>query len=41
VLTHRITSDVTLFSDSIQIPGIGYLPVNTFVLHSTQPGCTA
>jgi len=37
VLTHRITSDVTLFSDSIQIPGIGYLPVNTFVLHSTQP----
>lgn len=35
--THPITPDVTLLSDSIEIPGIGFLPVNTFVLHSTQP----
>jgi hypothetical protein len=35
--THEITPDVTLLSDSIQIPGIGFLPVNTFVLHSAQP----
>ena len=35
--THQITSDVTLLSDSIEVPGIGFLPVNTFVLHSTQP----
>ena len=35
--THQITSDVTVLSDSIEIPGIGFLPVNTFVLHATQP----
>jgi len=35
--THQITPDVTLISDSAEIPGIGFLPVNTFVLHSTQP----
>ena len=33
----KITPDVTLLSDSVEIPGIGFLPVNTFVLHSTQP----
>jgi hypothetical protein len=35
--SHEITPDVTLLSDSIEIPGIGFLPVNAFVLHSTQP----
>ncbi len=34
---HSITSDVTLLSDCAEIPGIGFLPVNSFVLHSEQP----
>ena len=34
---HSITSDVTLLSDCAEVPGIGFLPVNTFVLHAEQP----
>ncbi len=35
--THRITPDVTVLSDSAEVPGIGHLPVNTFVIHAEQP----
>jgi len=35
--THKITPDVTVLSDTAEVPGIGYLPVNTFVLHAQQP----
>jgi hypothetical protein len=35
--THRISPDVTVLSDPTEIPGIGFLPVNTFVLHAEQP----
>lgn len=34
---HAINSDVTLMSDCALVPGIGFLPVNTFVLHSQEP----
>lgn len=34
---HKIGSDVTVLSDHAEIPGIGFLPVNTFVLHAEQP----
>jgi Metallo-beta-lactamase superfamily len=34
---HRITPDITVLSDYAEVPGIGFLPVNTFVLHSEQP----
>lgn len=34
---HRINSDVTVLSDSAEVPGIGHLPVNTFVIHADQP----
>lgn len=34
---HRINSDVTVLGDSVEIPGIGHLPVNAFVLHAEQP----
>jgi glyoxylase-like metal-dependent hydrolase (beta-lactamase superfamily II) len=34
---HRITPDLTVLSDSAEVPGLGFLPVNTFVLHSEQP----
>lgn len=35
--THRVTPEVTVLSDTAEVPGIGFLPVNTFVLHSEQP----
>ena len=34
---HRVLPDVTVLSDHAEIPGLGFLPVNTFVLHSEQP----
>jgi len=34
---HRINPDVSVLSDSAHIPGIGYLPVNAYVLHAEQP----
>lgn len=35
--THRVTPEVTVLSDCAEVPGIGFLPVNTFVLHAAQP----
>jgi glyoxylase-like metal-dependent hydrolase (beta-lactamase superfamily II) len=34
---HKISPDVTVMSDYAEVPGIGFLPVNTFVLHAEQP----
>lgn len=34
---HRVLPDVTVLSDHAEIPGIGFLPVNTFVIHGEQP----
>jgi hypothetical protein len=33
----RINPDVTVLGDTAEVPGIGHLPVNAFVLHSEQP----
>ena len=33
---HRI-GDVTVLNDPAEIPGLGFLPVNAFVLHAEQP----
>lgn len=35
---HRVAPDVTVMSDCAEVPGLGFLPVNTFVLHAEQPG---
>jgi hypothetical protein len=35
--THRISPAITVLSDHAEVPGIGFLPVNTFVLHAEQP----
>jgi flavorubredoxin len=35
--THSLSPDVTVLSDHVEVPGIGFLPVNTFVLHAEQP----
>lgn len=34
---HKVGTDVTVLSDYAEIPGIGFLPVNSFVLHAEQP----
>jgi hypothetical protein len=34
---HRVTPDVTVLSDQAEIPGMGFLPVNAFVVHADQP----
>ncbi|MEV6396996.1 MBL fold metallo-hydrolase [Streptomyces sp. NPDC051907] len=34
---HRIRPDVSVLSDSLEVPGIGYIPVNAYVLHASQP----
>ena len=34
--THR-HGDVTVLGDSAEVPGIGHLPVNAYVLHADQP----
>jgi len=34
---YRVGRDVTVFSDPTPIPGIGFLPVNAFLLRSAEP----
>jgi hypothetical protein len=35
--THRTEQDVTVLNDVAEIPGLGFLPVNAFVIHAEQP----
>ena len=35
--TYRIGRDVTVLNDQVEVPGLGFLPVNAFVLHAAQP----
>src|SRR5438552_17352166 len=35
--TYRSGDHVTVLSDHAEVPGIGFLPVNAFVLHGRQP----
>jgi flavorubredoxin len=34
---HRPHQDVTVLHDEAEIPGLGHLPINAFVLHAEQP----
>jgi len=34
---YRTRPDVTVLSDYVEVPGIGFLPVNAFVIHAAQP----
>ncbi|GAA3443422.1 MBL fold metallo-hydrolase [Planomonospora venezuelensis] len=34
---HRLTSDISVLSDPLPVPGIGFLTVNCFVLHASEP----
>jgi glyoxylase-like metal-dependent hydrolase (beta-lactamase superfamily II) len=35
--TYRIGDDVTVLNDHLEVPGLGFLPVNAFVLHAREP----
>lgn len=35
--TYRLNADVTVFNDQLEVPGIGFLPVNSFLLHAREP----
>lgn len=35
--TYRIGSDVTVINDYLNVPGIGFLDANSFVLHAREP----
>lgn len=35
--THRIGTDVTVLNDHLEVPGLGFLDVNAFVLHAREP----
>jgi hypothetical protein len=35
--SYRIRPDVTVLNDYVEVPGIGFLPVNAFVVHAAQP----
>ncbi|MFC8508591.1 MBL fold metallo-hydrolase [Streptomyces sp. NPDC057411] len=35
--THKLGSDTTVMGDSLEIPGIGHIPVNAFVLTAREP----
>lgn len=34
---HRPAPDVTAISDVVEIPGLGFLPINAYVLHAAEP----
>jgi hypothetical protein len=34
---HRTDQDVTVLNDLAEIPGLGFLPINAFVIHAEQP----
>jgi hypothetical protein len=35
--TYRAHREVTVLNDHMEVPGLGYLPVNAFVIHSAEP----
>lgn len=35
--TFRAHRDVTVINDHLEVPGIGHIPVNSFVIHAAQP----
>ncbi|MFI8824322.1 MBL fold metallo-hydrolase [Streptomyces sp. NPDC053431] len=35
--THKLGSDTTVLADSIEVPGIGHIPVNAYVLTAREP----
>ena len=34
---NRVGPDISVLSDQLEVPGIGFLPVNAFVLQAAEP----
>ena len=34
--TYQLNADVTVLNDQLEVPGIGFLPVNAYVLHARK-----
>jgi hypothetical protein len=34
---YRTHPDVSVLNDYLEVPGLGFLPVNAFVIHAAQP----
>lgn len=34
---HRLERDVSVLNDQLPVPGIGFIPINAFVLHAAEP----
>lgn len=34
---HKLSADVTALSDCTEVPGLGFIPVNAFVMHAAEP----
>lgn len=37
MIKNRLSADVTVLADSQEVPGLGFVPVNAYVLHAAQP----
>jgi glyoxylase-like metal-dependent hydrolase (beta-lactamase superfamily II) len=35
--TYRLDEHITVLNDHLEVPGLGFLPVNAFVLHASEP----
>jgi len=35
--TYRASQDLSVLADHLEVPGLGFLPVNAFVVHAAQP----
>jgi hypothetical protein len=35
--TYRVGPDVTVLNDHLEVPGLGFLPINAFVIHAAEP----
>lgn len=35
--SYSASDDITVLADAVEVPGLGHLPVNAFVLHAAQP----
>ena len=35
--TFRVGDDVTVINDALEVPGLGFLPINAYVLHAREP----
>ncbi len=35
--TFRVGDDITVINDNLEVPGLGFLPINAFVLHAREP----